>query len=110
MWLSCHDLIADPDWLGRVIEGTGQAIGTQDQMVAGSIFIQGYAYRLLALAVACLTVGGVVPGSSPEAMAIGLGRGRASKVAYLGPNVFDVCSGEVGIRRLVGSRRAPTRG
>jgi hypothetical protein len=95
IWLSSRDLIDDPDWLGRVIEGTGRAIGTQDQMVAGSIFIQGYAYRLLALAVACLTVGGVVPGSAPEAMAIGLGRGRASKVAYLEPTVVDVCAGKV---------------
>jgi hypothetical protein len=94
MWLSCHDLIAEPDWLGRVIKATGLAIGTDDLMVAGSIFIQGYAYRLLALAVACLTVGGVVPGSAPEAMAIGLGRGRASKVAYVEPSVFDVCAGE----------------
>jgi ferric iron reductase protein FhuF len=94
VWLSCQDLIADPDWLGRVIEVTGRAIGTDDQMVAGSIFIQGYAYRLLALAVACLTVGGVVPGSEPEAMAVGLGRGRVSKVAYLDPAVFPACAGQ----------------
>ena len=93
IWLSSHDLIADADWLGRVIEGTGRAIGTDDQMVAGSIFIQGYAYRLLALAVACLTVDGVVPGSDPEAIAIGLGRGRASKVAYVQPTVFEVGAG-----------------
>jgi ferric iron reductase protein FhuF len=94
MWLSCHDLIADAEWLGRVIEGTGRAIGTEDQMVAGSIFVQGYAYRLLALAVACLTVNGVVPGSAPEATAIGLGRGRASKVGYVEPAIYDVREGE----------------
>jgi iron complex transport system ATP-binding protein len=100
MWLSCHDLIADPEWLARVIEGTGRAIGTTDQMVAGSIFIQGYAYRLLALAVSCLTVAGVVPGSAPEAMAIGLGRGRASRVAYVDPSVFDVSAGREGAEAL----------
>jgi hypothetical protein len=94
MWLSCRDLIHEPAWLGQVIEGTGRAIGTEDQMVAGSIFVQGYAYRLLALAVACLTVGGVVPGSAPETTAVGLGRGRASKVAYLEPAVFEVWQGE----------------
>lgn len=94
LWLSCRDLVMDGAWLGQVFEGTGRAIGTEDQMVAGSIFVQGYAYRLLALAVACLTVGGVVPGSAPEAMAVGLGRGRASKVAYLEPAVFDICQGE----------------
>jgi len=94
MWLSSHDLVSDPEWLGRVIAGTGRAIGTEDQMVAGSIFVQGYSYRLLALAVACLTVGGVVPGSGAEIVAVGLGRGRASKVAYMEPEVFDVCGGQ----------------
>jgi ferric iron reductase protein FhuF len=90
LWLSCHDLVADPGGLGRIIRGTGRAIGTDDQMVAASIFIQGYAYRIATLAVACLTVGGVIPGSQPDAMAVGLGRGRVSKVAYLDPTVFDV--------------------
>ena len=93
LWLSCHDLVADPAGLGRVISGTGRAIGTDDQVVAASIFVQGYAYRVATLAVACLTVGGVVPGSRPEAMAVGLGRGRVSKVAYLDPTVSDVLGG-----------------
>jgi iron complex transport system ATP-binding protein len=93
IWLACGDLIEDADWLGKVFEGTGRAIGTDDQVVAASIFIQGYAYRLLALAVASFTVGGIVPGSAPSAMAIGLGRGRASKVAYLNPTVFKVVNG-----------------
>jgi ferric iron reductase protein FhuF len=73
LWMSCQELVADAAWLGRVIEGTGQAIGTTDQTVAASIFIQGYAYRVATLAVACLTVGGAIPGSTPEAMAVGLG-------------------------------------
>jgi ferric iron reductase protein FhuF len=93
IWISCKDLVDDPQWLGRVIEGTGRAIGTDDQVVAASIFVQGYAYRLLALAVACLTVGGRVPASEPPRMAIGLGRGRASKVAYVDPGVFEVTDG-----------------
>jgi ferric iron reductase protein FhuF len=92
MWLSCQDLVTDAHWLGKIIEGTGRAIGTEDQMVAGSIFVQGYSYRLLALAVACLTVAGVVPGSAPEDVAVGLGRGRVSKVAYVEPLAFDLCS------------------
>ena len=77
----------------RVIEGTGDAIGTDDPVVAASIFVQGYAYRMATLAVACLTVGGIVPGSESGAMAIGLGRGRVSKVAYLEPTVFDLLDG-----------------
>ncbi|HVB92110.1 MAG TPA: IucA/IucC family C-terminal-domain containing protein [Acidimicrobiales bacterium] len=93
IWLACGDLIENADWLGRVFEGTGRAIGTDDQVVAASIFIQGYAYRLLALAVASFTVGGIVPGSAPTSMAIGLGRGRASKVAYCYPTVFELVNG-----------------
>lgn len=90
LWLSCQDLVADPAGFGRVIRGTGRAIGTDDQVVAASIFIQGYAYRVATMAVACLTAGGVVPGSGSDAMAVGLGRGRVSKVAYLNPTVFDL--------------------
>ena len=74
LWLSCQDLVSDGAWLGQVIEGTGRAIGTEDPGAAASIFVQGYAYRLAVLAVACLTVGGVVPGAEPGAMAVGLGR------------------------------------
>ena len=71
----------------------GRAIGTDDPVVAASIFVQGYAYRIATLAVACLTVGGVLPGSEPGVMAVGLGRGRVSKVAYLEPTVFDLFEG-----------------
>jgi hypothetical protein len=93
LWLSCQDLVSNGAWLGQVIEGTGRAIGTDDPVVAASIFVQGYAYRVAMLVVACLTVGGVVPGSEPGAMAVGLGRGRVSKVAYLEPIVFDLLEG-----------------
>jgi hypothetical protein len=93
LWISSLDLVEDLQWLGQVIEGTGRAIGTDDQVVAASIFIQGYAYRLFALAVACLTVGGRIPVSDPASVAIGLGRGRASKVAYVNPGVLDVAGG-----------------
>lgn len=92
-WLACADLIADSDWLGKVVQATGRAMGTEDAVVAGSIFLQGYAYRLLTLATACLTVGGVVPGSEVRVMAVGLGRGRVSKVAYVEPAAFDVVNG-----------------
>jgi iron complex transport system ATP-binding protein len=95
-WMSCQELVTDAAWLGKVIEGTGQAIGTTDQTVAASIFIQGYAYRVATLAVACLTVGGAIPGSTPEAMAVGLGRGRVSKVAYLHPTLIEVLAGAPG--------------
>jgi len=92
-WLSCQDLTTDSDWLGKVIEGTGRAIGTDDQVVAASLFVQGYSYRLLALALASLTVTGVVPESSPGSLAVRLGRGRASKISYLNPKVFRLTNG-----------------
>jgi ferric iron reductase protein FhuF len=93
LWLSCQALVADPAGLGIVIRGTGRAIGTDDQVVAASIFIQGYAYRVVTMAVACLTADGVVPGSSSDVMAVGLGRGRVAKVAYLDPTSFDILDG-----------------
>jgi iron complex transport system ATP-binding protein len=95
-WMSCQELVTDATWLGKVIQGTGQAIGTTDQTVAASIFIQGYAYRIATLAVACLTIGGAVPGSTPDAVAVGLGRGRVSKVAYLEPTLIEVLAGAPG--------------
>jgi hypothetical protein len=104
LWLSSQALIADPTGLEKVIRSTGRAIGTDDQVVAASIFIQGYAYRVATMAVACLTAGGIVPGSSSKEMAVGLGRGRVSKVAYLDPTVFDL----VGNRPPAGALSEPS--
>jgi len=89
-WLPSQELIDDPDWLGRIIRATGTGIGTNDPVVAASIFVQGYSYRVLTLALACLTTSGVVPDSSASHMAIGLAQHWPSLVAYSSPSVLVI--------------------
>jgi hypothetical protein len=86
--LACQALIDDPAWLGRVIRSTGPSIGTDDPVVAASIYVQGYSYRILTLAVASLFVSGLVPDASPPRLAIGLSSGWPSLVAFTGPRVM----------------------
>lgn len=89
-YMACDQLIGDPDWLRAVIEHTGDQLGTSDRMVAASLFVQSYSYRVLTLAIACATTSGVVPESSASSMAIALKGGRVSLVAYTQPEVLVV--------------------
>ena len=87
-WLPCQELIDDPDHLSRIIRSTGPGIATDDPVVMASVFVQGYSYRVLTLAVACLTASAVVPDASAPRMAIGLSGPWPSLVAYLSPRVL----------------------
>jgi hypothetical protein len=78
----CPRLLDDPPWLGRIIRATGAGMGTDDPVVAASVFVQGYSYRVLTLTVACLCVSGVVPDASAPQMAIGLNGPWPSLVAF----------------------------
>ncbi len=89
-FVGCASLSDDPDWLRALIVHTGHRIGTDDPMVAASLFVQSYSYRLLTLAIACATTSGVVPDSSAPATAIALKGGRVSMVAYTTPAVFTL--------------------
>ncbi|HWD25056.1 MAG TPA: hypothetical protein VG368_06300, partial [Acidimicrobiales bacterium] len=79
------DLVREPDWLDTVIRATGAQLGTDDPVVSASLFVQNYSYRVLTLAVACLTTAGVVPHSSASSMSITLANGRPSVVGYTTP-------------------------
>ena len=81
-WFSCADFVDNPEWLARVITECGRILETENRVVAASLFVQGYAYRVLTPAVACLVVNGVVPTAEPETTAVAFSRGRASKMAY----------------------------
>lgn len=87
-WLPCHRLVDDPRWLAQAVRASGAVLGTDDPVVAASIFVLGYAYRVLTMAVACMTASGVIPDSSALAMDIGVSRGRPSRVAYAEPAVL----------------------
>jgi len=89
-WMGGRALIDDPEWLGAVIRSTGPPIGTDDPVVAASIFVQGYSYRVLTLTVGCMTAAGVVPDASSSHMAIGVARGWPSQVAFLHPSALVV--------------------
>ena len=89
-WLACDELVTTPDWLKRVVLATGRQLGTGSPAVASSLFVLGYAYRVLIFAVAGLTVGGVVPPSDAPSMAVGLARGRPSLVGYRRGGVVDL--------------------
>ncbi|NNN07975.1 MAG: hypothetical protein HKL85_02130 [Acidimicrobiaceae bacterium] len=89
-YIACATLIDDPIWLRALIMQTGHQLGTDDPMMAASLFIQSYSYRILTLAIACATISGVVPDSSAPAMAIALKGGRVSLVAYTRPAVFTL--------------------
>lgn len=89
-WTSCDELLAHPHWLEAVVLATGRRLGTEDPVVAASLFVQNYSYRVMALAIACFTTSGVVPGSSASAMSIALVNGRPSIVAYALPTALVI--------------------
>lgn len=85
LWFPCARLLADPTWLAMLIRASGRELGTDDPQVAASLFVQGYAYRILMVAVACLTTAGVIPDSAAARMVIGISKGRPRAVGYLQP-------------------------
>jgi iron complex transport system ATP-binding protein len=94
-WFPCRELVDDPDLLARVIRSTEPGLGTDDPVVAASVFVQGYSYRVLSLAVACFTASGLVPDSSAPRMAVGLSGPWPSRVAYLSPRLLVSRAGAV---------------
>lgn len=98
-WLACDVLVTTDGWLRQVILATGRQLNAPSPAVAASLFVLGYAYRVLALAVASVTVGGVVPPSDASSMAIGLARGRPSLVGYRSAAALDLEPGAGDIER-----------
>jgi hypothetical protein len=86
-WLNCEELLGDEAWLEATIRGTGRYLGTSSGAVTASLFVLGYSYRVLTLALACLLMGGALPDSRAGAMAVSLSNGRATLVAYRRPEV-----------------------
>jgi iron complex transport system ATP-binding protein len=93
-WLDCRQLQTDHSGLRQVVESTGLTIGTDDPMVAASIFLLGYSYRLLTLSVACLTVGGFVVDVAPSDVAVLVAKGRPTRLAFTNQRVFVMNEGQ----------------
>ena len=94
IYIRCDRLIDDAEWLHSLIMHTGRQLATDDPMVAASLFVQSYSYRILALAVACATTSGVVPDSSASCTAFALKSGRVSLVAYTSDEVLIIGSSD----------------
>ncbi len=104
-FMGCDELIADRSWLETVVRASGDRLGTSSPAVAGSLFLLGYAYRILTLALSCLVTSAVVPGSTAGAMAIGLRSGRPSLVDYRAPSALVILSDDpASAARLAGQR------
>jgi len=97
-WVRSEELVRDPDWLAVVIGDSGRRLGTDDPVVAASLFVQNYSYRVLTLAIACLAISGVVPDSSASAMSMMLSGGRPSTVGYVAPAALVVCEPGVAVQ------------
>ena len=87
-WFFCEELLGGPSWLGAVVRDSGRRLGAPGGAVAASLFVQGYAYRALTVALSCFFLGGVLPGSRPDEMAMALSKGRPASVAYRAPRVL----------------------
>jgi ferric iron reductase protein FhuF len=89
-WWRCDELVSDRSWFASTVRATGERLSAPSDTVAASLFVQGYAYRVLTLAVCCLLMGGVLPASGPAEVAMALSRGRPGFVAYREPKVLVV--------------------
>ncbi|HUC13974.1 MAG TPA: IucA/IucC family C-terminal-domain containing protein [Acidimicrobiales bacterium] len=91
-WMKCEELLAHPDWLEATVRSSGGRLGTGSGAVAASLFVLGYSYRVVALAVSCMLMGGAIPSSDPEALAVAMSSGRPSLVTYREPRALALAA------------------
>ena len=82
-WISCAELIADPDRLRAEIDSTAAGRGSDDPQVAASLFTQAYGFRVPSIAVAAFALGLPTPSTDPAYLSIRLGRHRPAEVAIV---------------------------
>jgi ferric iron reductase protein FhuF len=87
-WMKCDELLAHPAWLEATVRSCGRRLGTNAASVAASLFVLGYSYRALTLAVSCTLMGGTIPSSGPEALAVAMSSGRPSLFTYHRPRAL----------------------
>ena len=78
-WLACDHLIADPQHLFSIVRPTGEEWGSDD-MVAMSLFVQGYAFRIATAAIGSFVLSGDVLSVRPRSTAIGMEHHRLNAV------------------------------
>jgi hypothetical protein len=92
-WMKCGELLANPEWLEATVRSSGGRLGTRSGAVAASLFVLGYSYRVVALAVSCMLMGGAIPSSDPEGFAVAISSGRPSLVTYGEPRALLLAEG-----------------
>lgn len=88
-WLSCHALLADPAVLAESIRATASGRGAPKDMVAASLYVQAYAFRIATLVLGPFALGLPSPACTPEATAIRIARHRPAAVAVLHHDVTE---------------------
>jgi hypothetical protein len=94
-WMKCGELLANPEWLEATVRSSGSRLGTGSAAVAASLFVLGYSYRVVALAVSCMLMGGAIPSSDPQAFAVAISSGRPSMVTYCEPRALALAEGRI---------------
>ena len=92
-WMNCGELLANREWLEATVRSSGSRLGTGSAAVAASLFVLGYSYRVVALAVSCMLMGGAIPSSDPQAFAVAISSGRPSLVTYCEPRALVLTGG-----------------
>lgn len=99
-WIPSASLLTDPELFPELLRTTGTGRGTDDPVVAASLFIQSYAYRLAVASVAPFALTGRCPDVALERVAFRVARNRPAGIALLtagvvstspvgSPTVFD---------------------
>jgi len=100
-WISCAELISTPARLAALATAAGPQLGTDELDVALSLFVQGYAFRVAAVAVGAWLLEDVVVDLEPARMEVALAKGRPNAVRLTDPAL--VGTGEPGVDALLGA-------
>ena len=81
-WWSCESLVEDPEALSALARSTASGRGTDQDQVAISLFVQGYAFRIASVAIGAWLLADAVVDVAPARTSIALGRSRPNAVHF----------------------------
>ena len=81
-WWSCESLVEDPEALIDLARSTASGRGTDQDQVAISLFVQGYAFRIASVAIGGWLLDDAVVDVAPARTSIALGRSRPNAVHF----------------------------
>jgi ferric iron reductase protein FhuF len=84
-WIGCDTLVTDPAALTKVVRASARGFGTDDEVVAASLFTESYAFRVAGTALVAFALDLPVPDLAPTSVAVRIDKPRPSAVAYLDP-------------------------